>query len=68
MSYQRLSLISQYPPADTIQFIALKWVSILYGILLMKTLLKLCGLPLVFSMVFPYLLPLRKVSMSDYFF
>lgn len=68
MSFQRLSLITQYPPADTIQFIILKWVIIIYGILLVETFLKMDGLFLVFSMVFPCLLPLRNVSMSDYFF
>lgn len=68
MSFQKLSCISQYPRADTIQFIALKWVIIIYGRLLVKTFLKMYAFFLVFSMVFPCLLPLRKVSVSDYFF
>lgn len=71
MSFQRLSIISQYPPVDTIQVIALKWVIVIYGILLVKTFLKMASFLfcfLVFSMVFLCILPLKKVPMSDYFF
>lgn len=68
MSYQRLSLISQYPLPDTIPFITLKCVIPPIQHIAGENISHRCRALFTFQCGISNLLPLRKVLPSGYFF